>query len=43
MYFRICLLEQVFDFITYHHIPRRMNTLTGALVNYVLNRHLQNF
>ena len=42
MYICICLLERHFDYITYHHIPRRMNTLIDALANYVLDRHLQN-
>jgi len=42
MYLRIHLLERHFDYITYHHIPRCMNTLTDALANYVLDRHLRN-
>ena len=42
MYLCIHLLERNFDYITYHHIPRHMNTLTYALANYVLDRHLQN-
>ena len=42
MYLHIHLLERNFDYITYHHIPRHMNTLTDALANYVLDRHLQN-
>ena len=42
MCLRIRLLERNFDYITYHHIPRHMNTLTDALANYVLDKHLQN-
>eukprot|EP00253_Pinus_taeda_P021732 PITA_21732 len=42
MYLCICLLERSFYYITYHHIPRHMNTLTDALANYVLDRHLRN-
>ena len=42
MYLRICLLEMHFDYITYQHIPRCMNTLTDALANHVLDRHLRN-
>jgi ribonuclease HI len=40
VYFRIRLLERYFDYIEYQHIPRCLNTLTDALVNYVLDRHL---
>src|SRR5699024_2446150 len=42
MYLCIHLLERNFDYIIYHHIPRHMNTLTNALANYVLDRHLWN-
>ena len=42
LYLRVKLLEMDFDFITYQHIPRRLNTLTDALANYVLDRHLHN-
>ena len=42
MCLRIRLLERHFDYITYHHIPRCMNTLIDALANYMLDRHLQN-
>ena len=42
MYLHIYLLERNFADITYHHIPRGMNTLTNTLTNYVLDRHLQN-
>jgi ribonuclease HI len=40
VYLRICLLERHFDHIEYQHIPRSLNTLTDALANYVLDRHL---
>jgi ribonuclease HI len=40
VYLRIRLLERYFDHIEYHHIPRCLNTLTDALANYVLDRHL---
>ena len=42
MYFGIRLLERNSDYITYHHIPRHMNTLTDVLASYVLDRHLRN-
>jgi len=41
-YLRVRLLERKFDFITYQHIPRRLNTLTDALGNHVLDKHLDN-
>jgi ribonuclease HI len=40
VYLRIRLLEHYFDYIEYQHIPRCLNTLTDALANYVLDRHL---
>ena len=40
VYLRIRLLERYFDYIEYQHIPRCLNTLTDALSNYVLDRHL---
>jgi ribonuclease HI len=40
VYLRIRLLERYFDYIEYQHIPRCLNTLTDALANYVLDRHL---
>jgi ribonuclease HI len=40
VYLRIRLLERQFDHIEYQHIPRSLNTLTDALANYVLDRHL---
>ena len=42
LYLRLRLLERNFDYITYQHIPRRLNTLTDALANHVLDRHLRN-
>ena len=42
LYLRIRLLERNFDYITYQHIPRHMNTLTDAVANLVLDRHLCN-
>ena len=42
LYLRVRLLERNFDYITYQHIPRRLNTLTDALENHVLDRHLRN-
>jgi ribonuclease HI len=42
VYLRIRLLERHFDYIEYQHIPRSLNTLTDALANYVLDRHLNN-
>jgi ribonuclease HI len=40
VYLRIHLLERYFDYIEYQHISRCLNTLTDALANYVLDRHL---
>jgi ribonuclease HI len=40
VYLRIHLLERHFDHIEYQHIPRCLNTLTDALANYVLDKHL---
>jgi ribonuclease HI len=40
IFLRIRLLERHFDYIEYQHIPRSLNTLTDALANYVLDRHL---
>jgi ribonuclease HI len=40
VYLRIHLLECYFYHIEYQHIPRCLNTLTDALANYVLDRHL---
>ena len=40
VYLRIRLLKRYFDHIEYQHIPRCLNTLTNALANYVLDKHL---
>jgi ribonuclease HI len=40
VYLQIRLLERHFSYIEYQHIPRCLNTLTDALANYVLDRHL---
>ena len=42
VYLQIFLLERYFDYINYQHIPRSLNTLTDAMANYVLDRHLNN-
>ena len=42
LYLRVRLLERNFDFITYQHIPRQLNTLSDALANHVLDRNLRN-
>jgi len=42
LYLCVRLLERNFDFITYQHIPRQLNSLTDALANHVLDRHLRN-
>lgn len=41
MYLHVRLLERNFDYITYQHIPRNLNTLTDALANFILDRHLR--
>jgi ribonuclease HI len=41
VYLRIHLLKHYFDYIEYQHIPRCLNILTDALVNYMLDRHLR--
>lgn len=40
MYLRVRLVERNFDSITYQHIPHNLNTLTDALANFVLDKHL---
>ena len=42
LYLRIRLLERHFDFITYQHIPKRMNALNDTVANIVLDKHLCN-
>lgn len=39
LYLHVHLLERNFDYITYRHIPRRLNTLTDTMENHVLDRH----
>jgi ribonuclease HI len=39
-FLRVCLLEQSFDYITYIHVPRRLNQITDTLANHVLDWHL---
>lgn len=41
MVLRVPLLERHFDFIQYEHISRVINTLANAIVNFVLDKHLQ--
>lgn len=40
MFLRVHLLKRHFDYITYQHVPRSINTLTDALANHILDRHL---
>lgn len=37
----VCLLERKVDYIEYQKILSYLNTLTYAIENHVLNRHLQ--
>jgi ribonuclease HI len=39
-YLRVRLLERLFHFISYEHIPRQFNSLADSLANFVLNWHL---
>jgi ribonuclease HI len=39
-FLRVHLLEQNFDYITYFHIPRRLNQITDTLANQILDWHL---
>lgn len=41
IFLSVFLLERHFGFIQYEHISKNINTLTNALANYVLDRHLQ--
>jgi hypothetical protein len=36
-FLRVCLLSRCFDYITYIHVPRRLNQMTYTLVNQVLD------
>jgi ribonuclease HI len=38
-FLRVCLLERCFDYITYIHVPRRLNPMTDTLANHVLDWH----
>ena len=42
LYLHVRLLERHFDYITYQHIPRRMNELTDTVANIALDRHMRN-
>jgi ribonuclease HI len=37
---RVRLLERIFDYITYFHVPRRLNETTDTLANQILDWHL---
>jgi ribonuclease HI len=39
-FLRVRLLEQNFDYITYFHVPRRLNQITETLSNQILDWHL---
>jgi ribonuclease HI len=39
-FLRIRLLEHNFDYITYFHVPRRLNQITDTLANHILDWHL---
>jgi ribonuclease HI len=39
-FLRVCLLECCFDYITYIHVPRRLNQRTDTLANQVLDWHI---
>ena len=39
-FLRVCLLERIFDYITYFHVPRRLNQITDTLANQILDWHL---
>lgn len=41
MFLRVHFLERHFNYSQYQHIPRSLNTLTNALENHVLGRHLR--
>jgi ribonuclease HI len=36
-FLRVRLLEQKFDYITYIHVPRRLNQVTDTLANHILD------
>ena len=39
-FLRVRLLERSFDYITYFHVPRRLNQVTDTLANQILDWHL---
>jgi ribonuclease HI len=39
-FLRVRLLEQNFDYITYFHVPRRLNQITDTLTSQILDWHL---
>ena len=39
-FLKVRLLERSFDYITYIHVPRRLNQVTNALANHILDWHL---
>jgi ribonuclease HI len=39
-FLRVRLLEHFFDYITYIHVPRRLNQMTDTLANQVLDWHV---
>jgi ribonuclease HI len=39
-FLRVRLLEHNFDYITYFHVPRRLNQITDTLANHILDWHL---
>jgi ribonuclease HI len=39
-FLRVRLLERNFDYITYFHVPRRLNQVTDTLANQILDWHL---
>jgi ribonuclease HI len=39
-FLRVRLLERNFDYITYFHVPRRLNQITDTLANQILDWHL---
>jgi ribonuclease HI len=39
-FLRVHLLERNFDYITYVHVPRRLNQIIDTLANHILDWHL---
>ena len=39
-FLRVHLLERNFNYITYFHVPRRLNQATNTLANQILDWHL---